>query len=53
MEVGDLRAHLFEHGPELVQSIKAGKYKPQPVLRVLIPKEEKREIQTTGHPDSD
>lgn len=41
MEVGDIRAHLFEHGPELVQSIKAGKYKPQPVLRVLIPKEEK------------
>lgn len=41
MEVGDLRAHLFEQGPELVQSIKAGKYKPQPVLRVLIPKEEK------------
>ena len=50
MEVGDLRAHLFEHGPELVQSIKAGKYKPQPVLRVLIPKEEKGKFRPLGIP---
>ena len=51
MEVGDLRAHLFEQGPELVQSIKAGKYKPQPVS--THSEGGKREIQTTGHPDSD
>ncbi len=50
MEVGDLRAHLFGHGPELVQSIKAGKYKPQPVLRVLIPKEEKGKFRPLGIP---
>ncbi len=50
MEVGDLRAHLFEQGPELVQSIKAGKYKPQPVLRVLIPKEEKGKFRPLGIP---
>ena len=41
MEVQDLLPHLLEHGPELVQSIKEGRYNPQPVLRVLIPKEEK------------
>ena len=50
MEVGELRAHLFEQGPELVQSIKAGKYKPQPVLRVLIPKEEKGKFRPLGIP---
>ena len=41
MEVQDFLEHLKWHGPELVASIKEGSYKPQPVLRVLIPKEEK------------
>lgn len=53
MEVGDLRAHLFEHGPELVQSIKAGKYKPPTRATSTHSEGGKREIQTTGHPDSD
>lgn len=38
MKVTDLLSHLREHGPELVQAIKEGSYKPQPVLLVLIPK---------------
>ena len=50
MEVPDLLPHLLEHGPELVQSIKEGRYKPQPVLRVLIPKEEKGKLRPLGIP---
>ena len=38
MKVTDRLSHLREHGPELVQAIKEGSYKPQPVLLVLIPK---------------
>jgi len=38
MTVTELFPHLKEHGWELVQSIKEGKYKPQPVRRVEIPK---------------
>ena len=50
MEVQDLLPHLLKHGPELVQSIKEGRYKPQPVLRVLIPKEEKGKFRPLGIP---
>ena len=50
MEVQDLLPHLLELGPELVQSIKEGRYKPQPVLRVLIPKEEKGKFRPLGIP---
>ena len=50
MEVQDLLPHLLEHGPELVQSIKEGRYNPQPVLRVLIPKEEKGKFRPLGIP---
>ncbi len=50
MKVKDLQAHLREQGPELVQSIKEGSYKPQPVLRVLIPKEEKGKFRPLGIP---
>ena len=50
MKVKDLLPHLREHGPELVQAIKEGSYKPQPVLRVLIPKEEKGKFRPLGIP---
>lgn len=50
MEVQDLLPYLHEHGSELVQSIKEGRYKPQPVLRVLIPKEEKGKFRPLGIP---
>jgi len=39
MEVGDLLGHLKTHGAALVQSITEGQYRPSPVRRVLIPKE--------------
>jgi len=38
MTVEAMFPYLKEHGWELVQNIKAGKYKPQPVRRVEIPK---------------
>lgn len=39
MEVGMLREYLKMHGSDLIKSIKSGKYKPNPVRRVEIPKE--------------
>ena len=50
MEVNDFFHHLQEQGPELVSSVKVGSYKPQPVLRVLIPKEEKGKFRPLGIP---
>ena len=41
MEVGDLRAHLFEHGPELVQSIKEGGTNPNPCYEYLFRRRKK------------
>ena len=39
METDELLQHLKDHGEEIRESIKAGKYRPQPVRRVEIPKE--------------
>lgn len=39
MEVGMLRDYLKMHGSDLIKSIKSGKYQPNPVRRVEIPKE--------------
>lgn len=50
MTVAELPAYLREHASEIVQTIKAGKYKPRPVRRVLIPKEEKGKIRPLGIP---
>ena len=46
MEVVDLLAYLKVQGADLVKSIKEGRYKPSPVRRVFIPKEngEKRPL---------
>ena len=52
MPVDALLAHLKAHGSELVENIKAGKYKPQPVRRVMIPKEEKGKFRPLGIPTS-
>jgi RNA-directed DNA polymerase len=39
MEVGSLKDYLIEHKEELVRSVLGGKYRPNPVRRVEIPKE--------------
>lgn len=39
MEVGVLRDYLKQHGSELIKSIKSGRYRPNPVRRVEIPKD--------------
>ena len=41
MDVEELLTYLRKHGNELNQQIRDGKYKPNPVRRVEIPKEEK------------
>lgn len=41
MTVDELLDYLRAHAVEIVETVKAGKYKPQPVRRVMIPKEEK------------
>ena len=40
MSVEDLLQYLKDNGEEIRQSIKDGRYRPQPVLRVEIPKED-------------
>jgi len=39
MEVAELGDYLKSHGSDLIKSIKAGKFKPNPVRRVEIPKD--------------
>lgn len=38
MTVDELLDYLRAHAVEIVETVKAGKYKPQPVRRVMIPK---------------
>jgi len=41
MQVDELLPYLQEHGGEITQQLREGEYKPNPVRRVEIPKEEK------------
>lgn len=41
MEVAELRPYLMAHHPEITKAVREGKYKPSPVRRVQIPKEER------------
>lgn len=50
MPVETLLEHLKAYSSEIVESIKAGKYTPQPVRRVMIPKEEKGKFRPLGIP---
>ncbi|WP_315819397.1 reverse transcriptase domain-containing protein [Paraflavitalea speifideaquila] len=45
MEVGSLKDYLIEQKEALITSILAGTYRPNPVRRVLIPKEDGRQRQ--------
>lgn len=50
MQVDELLTHLRNTKGELLKSIKDGKYKPNPVRRVEIPKEEKGKVRKLGIP---
>lgn len=50
MGVDELLPYLKENGQNLIQQIKDGKYRPNPVRRVEIPKEEKGKVRKLGIP---
>ena len=50
MQVDELLPYLRENQETLIQEIRDGKYKPNPVRRVEIPKETKGEIRKLGVP---
>lgn len=50
MTVDTLLHHLRAHAVEIVKAVKAGKYTPSPVRRVMIPKEEKGKYRPLGIP---
>jgi group II intron reverse transcriptase/maturase len=50
MGVDELFAHLKAHGKEIRQHILAGKYRPQPVRRVEIPKDDGKKKRMLGIP---
>lgn len=50
MQVDELLPFLRENQAELIQKIREGKYKPNPVRRVEIPKEEKGKVRKLGIP---
>ena len=50
MQVDELLPYLIENQETLIQEIRDGKYKPNPVRRVEIPKETKGEFRKLGVP---
>ena len=50
MQTNELLSYLIENQDTLIQQIRGGKYKPNPVRRVEIPKEEKGKVRNLGIP---
>ena len=50
MQTNELLSYLIENQDTLIQQIRTGAYKPNPVRRVEIPKEEKGKVRNLGIP---
>ncbi len=50
MQVDELLPCLKENQSEIIRKIREGKYKPNPVRRVGIPREEKGKVRKSGMP---
>lgn len=50
MSVEELQTYLKDNGDALIQSIRDGNYRPKPVKRVVIPKEERGKVRRLGIP---
>lgn len=50
MQVDELLPYLKENRSEIIRKIREGKYKPNPVRRIEIPKEEKGKVRKLGIP---
>lgn len=50
MSVDELLAYLKDHKAELLEKLQNGRYKPKPVRRVEIPKEERGKMRKLGIP---
>ena len=50
MQVDELLPYLRQHRDKLIEQLRRGKYKPNPVRRVEIPKEEKGKVRKLGIP---
>lgn len=50
MRTDELRQHICRHPHELTEAIRAGTYRPSPVLRTEIPKEEPGKFRELGIP---
>ncbi len=50
MQVDGLLPYLRENQSEIIREIREGKYRPNPVRRVEIPKEEKGKVRKLGIP---
>jgi group II intron reverse transcriptase/maturase len=50
MDVDELLSYLKENQSQLIQKLKAGKYKPNPVRRAEIPKEDSDKTRSLGIP---
>ena len=50
MQTDELLSYLIQNQDTLIQQLRSGKYKPNPVRRVEIPKEEKGKVRNLGIP---
>jgi len=50
MQVDEILPYLKQHGDRIIHQLRVGKYKPNPVRRVEIPKDERGKVRQLGIP---